>query len=35
MGREAVEAPSADDGTDQGVDVGAPERTETVRVKAE
>ena len=30
MGGEAVEAPGADDGANQGVDIGAPERTEPV-----
>ena len=35
MGGEAVEAPRTDDGADQGVDIGAPKRPETVRHLAE
>lgn len=30
MGREAVEAPSADHGADLGVDISAPERAKAV-----
>lgn len=35
MGSDAVEAPGADDGSGQGMDVGAPERAEAVGDLAE